>query len=60
MKKIGWICLKSLCDRKIFSPKLEEVTREWRKFNTEGFHNFHSSSDIIKDNVVGGTGIVFG
>jgi hypothetical protein len=42
------MCLKSGCERKIFVPKMEEITREWRKFHTAGFHYFNTSSDVMK------------
>jgi hypothetical protein len=41
------MCLKSGCKRKIFAPKMEEVTEGWRKLHTEELHNFQSTSDII-------------
>jgi hypothetical protein len=34
--------------RKIFGPKRDEVTGEWRKMHNEELHNLCSSSDIIK------------
>jgi hypothetical protein len=34
--------------RKIFGPKGDEVTGEWRKLHIEEFHNLHSFPDIIK------------
>jgi hypothetical protein len=43
--------------RRIFGPKMDEVTGEWRKLHNEEFHNFYSSLDIIrqvKANEVGG------
>jgi hypothetical protein len=44
--------------RKIFGPKRDEVTGEWRKMHNEELHNLYSSPDIIrqvKANEVGGT-----
>jgi hypothetical protein len=32
--------------RRIFGPKKEDVTGEWRKLHNEEFHNLYSSSDI--------------
>jgi hypothetical protein len=32
--------------RRIFGPKRDEVTGEWRKFNNGELHNLHSSPDI--------------
>jgi hypothetical protein len=34
--------------RRIFGPKREEVTRDWRKMNNWELHNFYSSLGIIK------------
>jgi hypothetical protein len=34
--------------RKIFGPKRDEVTGEWRKFHSEKFHNLYSSPNIIR------------
>jgi hypothetical protein len=34
--------------RRIFGPKREEVTGEWRKLHNEELHNFSSSPDIIR------------
>jgi hypothetical protein len=42
--------------RRIFGPKRDEVTREWRKLHNEDLHNLNSSPDIIsqvKANEVG-------
>jgi hypothetical protein len=44
--------------RRIFGPKRDEVTGEWRKLLNEELHNLYSSPDIIrqvKANEVGGT-----
>jgi hypothetical protein len=44
--------------RRIFGPKRDEVTGEWRKLHNEELHNLYSSTDIIsqvKANEVGGT-----
>jgi hypothetical protein len=43
--------------RRIFGPKMDEVTGEWRKLHNEELHNLYSSLDIIrqvKANEVGG------
>jgi hypothetical protein len=43
--------------RRIFGPKSDGVTGEWRKLHNEELHNFYSSPDIIrqvKANEVGG------
>jgi hypothetical protein len=34
--------------RRIFGPKREEVTGEWRKLHNGELHNFYSSLDIIR------------
>jgi hypothetical protein len=33
--------------RRIFGPKMDEVTGEWRKLHNEERHNLYSSPDII-------------
>jgi hypothetical protein len=34
--------------RRIFGPKRDEVTGEWRKLHNEKLHNLYSSPDIIR------------
>jgi hypothetical protein len=34
--------------RKIFGPKRDEVTGEWRKLHNEELHDLYSSSSIIR------------
>jgi hypothetical protein len=34
--------------RRIFGPKRDEVTGDWRKLHNEELHNLHSSPDIIR------------
>jgi hypothetical protein len=34
--------------RRIFGPKRDEVTVEWRKLHNEELHNLYSSPDIIR------------
>jgi hypothetical protein len=34
--------------RRIFGPKKDEVTGEWRKLHNEQLHNLYSSLDIIR------------
>jgi hypothetical protein len=34
--------------RRIFGPKRDEVTGEWRKLHSEGLYNLYSSPDIIR------------
>jgi hypothetical protein len=34
--------------RRIFGPKRDEATGEWRKLHSEELHNLYSSPDIIR------------
>jgi hypothetical protein len=34
--------------RRIFGPKRDEVTGEWRKLHSDELHNLYSSTDIIR------------
>jgi hypothetical protein len=34
--------------RRIFGPKRDEVTGEWRKLHSEELHNLYSSPDVIR------------
>jgi hypothetical protein len=34
--------------RRVFGPKRDEVTGEWRKLHNEELHNLYSSPDIIR------------
>jgi uncharacterized membrane protein len=34
--------------RRIFGPKRDEMTGEWRKMHNEELHNLYSSPDIIR------------
>jgi hypothetical protein len=34
--------------RRIFGPKRDEVTGEWRKLHSEELHHLYSSPDIIR------------
>jgi hypothetical protein len=38
--------------RRIFGPKRDEVTGEWRKLYNEELHNLYSSPDIISPQVI--------
>jgi hypothetical protein len=35
--------------RRIFGPKRDEMTEEWRKMHSEELHNLHSSPDDVTD-----------
>jgi hypothetical protein len=35
--------------RRIYGPKREEVTREWRKLHKQELHNLYSSPNIIRE-----------
>jgi hypothetical protein len=34
--------------RRIFGPKRDEVTGEWRKLHNDEFHNLYSSPSVIR------------
>jgi hypothetical protein len=34
--------------RRIFEPRRDGVTREWRKFHSEELHNLYSSPNVIR------------
>jgi hypothetical protein len=34
--------------RRIFGPKRDEVTGEWRKLHSKGLHDLYSSPNIIR------------
>jgi hypothetical protein len=34
--------------RRIFGPRRDEVTGDWRKLHNEEFHNLYSSPNIIR------------
>ena len=36
--------------RRIFGPKTDEVTREWRKLHKEELNDLYSSSSIFRGN----------
>ena len=46
-KEHGLGVLEKRVLRKIFGPKRDEVTREWRKPYNEGLNDLHSSPNII-------------
>jgi hypothetical protein len=35
--------------RRIFGPKMDEVTEEWRKLQSGELHNLYSSPNIIRE-----------
>ena len=39
--------LENMVLRRIFGPKRDEVTREWRKLHNEELNDLYSSSNII-------------
>jgi hypothetical protein len=39
--------IENMVLRRIFGPKRDEVTGEWRKLHNEELHNLYSSPDII-------------
>jgi hypothetical protein len=40
--------------RRIFGPKRDEVTREWRKLHNKELHDLYSSPSIIRKSSRGG------
>jgi hypothetical protein len=38
--------------RRIFGPKRDEVTEDWRQLHNEGLHNLYSSPDIIRISIL--------
>jgi hypothetical protein len=44
---IDWVFQNTVL-RRIFGPKRNEVTGEWRKLHSEELHNLYSSPDIIR------------
>jgi hypothetical protein len=36
------------CLKRIFRPKRDEVTGEWRKLHNEELHNLYSSPNIVR------------
>jgi hypothetical protein len=43
-----WLHIYGLLLRRIFGPKRDGVTGEWRKMHKEELHNLYSSPSIIK------------
>jgi len=44
--------------RRIFGPKRDEVTGEWRKLHDEELNDLYCSPNIIKSGIMGWTGHV--
>jgi hypothetical protein len=44
---IGWV-FENRVLRRIFGPKVNEVTGDWRKPHNEELHKLHSSPNIIR------------
>jgi hypothetical protein len=56
-RKLAWrdvvhireFCLEELKElRRIFGPKRDEITREWRKLHNEELNDLYSSTNIIR------------
>jgi hypothetical protein len=48
IKDVSRLKMKILAARRIFGPKRDEVTEEWRKLHTEELNNLYSSPDIVR------------
>jgi hypothetical protein len=48
MKRIDLKVFENRVLRRIFGPKRDEVTGEWRKLHNKELHNLYSSPDIIR------------
>jgi hypothetical protein len=42
------VCIKTRVLRRIFGPKREEITGQWRKLHSEELHILYLSSNIIR------------
>jgi hypothetical protein len=45
---MDWGVFEKKVMRRIFGPKRDEVTEEWRKVHNEEFHDLYSSPSIIR------------
>jgi hypothetical protein len=48
LPKFSYLLYECRVLRRIFGPKKDEVTEEWRKMHSEEFHILYSSPDIIR------------
>jgi hypothetical protein len=42
------VCFENRVLRRIFGPKRDEVTGEWRKLHNEEFHDLYSSPNTVR------------
>jgi hypothetical protein len=47
-EELGWRVLENRVLRRIFGPKRDEVTREWRKLHNEELNYLYSSPSIVR------------
>jgi hypothetical protein len=48
-KQLRLIVFENWVVRRIFGPRRDEVTGEWRKLHNGELHNLYSSSNIIRE-----------